>query len=58
MHLPGHADKPSQQGGRRLRNIEFVVEYGEAPGAIQGPGYTRIEKLRQAKTIGELRKPL
>ena len=30
MHLSGHAEKRSQQGGRRLRNIEFVVEYGEA----------------------------
>lgn len=31
MHLSEHAEKRSQQGGRRLRNIEFVIEYGEAP---------------------------
>ena len=54
MHLSDHAEKPSQQGGRRLRNVEFVVEYGDAPLGEMQARYTRIEKLRQAKTIGEL----
>lgn len=52
MHLSDHAEKPSQQGGRRLRNIEFVVEYGDAPlGAMQAQ-YTRIEKpVRRGQSV-------
>ena len=52
MHLSGHAEKRSQQGGRRLRNIEFVVEYGDAPlGAMQAQ-YTRIEKpVRRGQSV-------